>query len=63
MAILANHQDAPVRQNGEHHDGARVRDDFARCAHAAGLNDFIPANSEDFPLIDILAAENFCPAA
>src|SRR5882724_5560497 len=62
MAILANHQDAPVRQNGEHYDRARVRDDFARCTHAAGLNDFISANSEDFPLIDDLAAQNFCAA-
>src|SRR6266849_9509582 len=62
MAILPNHQDTPVRQNGEHDDGAWVRNDFARCTHAAGLNDFVPANSEYFPLIDDLAAQNSCAA-
>jgi len=30
---------SPVGKNGEHDDGARVRDDFARCAYAAGLDD------------------------
>jgi hypothetical protein len=59
MAILANHDNASIGQRGENDDGAGVRDDFARDAQAARLDDFIAANAEDRAFVNHFAAEDF----
>jgi two-component system response regulator LytT len=59
MAILANHDNASIGQRGKNDDGARVRDDFARDAQAARLDDFIAANAEDRAFVNYFAAKDF----
>ena len=59
MAILANHHYASIGQRGKNDYGARVGDDFARDAQAARLDNFIPAKTEDRPLVNHFAAKDF----
>jgi hypothetical protein len=59
VAILANHHNASIGQRGQNDHGAWVRDDFARGAQAAGLDDFVPANAEHWALVNHFAAKDF----
>ncbi len=63
VAILANHHNASIGQRGENYHGARVRDDLARDAQAARLDDLVPADAEDPSLVNHFAAKDSCRSA
>jgi len=63
VAVLANHQNAAIGQRGENYHGAGMRNNFARNAQAARLDDFIAANAEDRALVNYFAAEDFSRSA
>lgn len=59
VAILADHDDAAVAEDGQQDDGAAVGDDVARGFDAAGLDDDVLADSENFAGIENFAGKQF----
>src|SRR5437667_3690459 len=55
---LPDKHDAPVGQNGEDDDGARMRHNFPGGAQAAGFDHFVAAHGKDRALVNDVAAEN-----
>jgi len=59
VAILANHEDVPIGEDGHDHDGAGVSDDVAMGFDAGGFDDQVAADAEDAALVEGFGGENF----
>jgi len=59
VAILANHEDVAIGEDGHDHDGAGVSDDVAMGFDAGGFDDQVAADAEDAALVEGFGGENF----
>src|SRR5690606_13655435 len=57
ITVLALHHEAPVGQQGDHHDGTRVHDIFSGGLTAIGQANNIAPNVQEAAVIDLLAAQ------
>ncbi len=60
VPVLADEEDAPILENGQHDDGSRMHDDVAVGAHSSRFDHRVALQTEYFTLIENFALEEFC---
>lgn len=57
VAVLADHEDVAIGEDGHDHDGARVSDDVALGFDAGGFDDQVATDTEDTALVEHFGGE------